>query len=92
MRVADGRTNPEVASELFVSRKTVEHHLSKVYRKLGVGRAPSWHGFSLQLFRSTRRRHGPYPRSECSTTRAQRRPSAIAVTISDWPMRASPAA
>ncbi|MFN8113533.1 MAG: LuxR family transcriptional regulator [Solirubrobacterales bacterium] len=36
MRVADGRTNPEVASELFVSRKTVEHHLSQVYRKLGV--------------------------------------------------------
>ena len=27
-----------------------------------------------------------------STTRAQRRPSAIAVTISDWPTRASPAA
>ena len=27
-----------------------------------------------------------------STTRAQRRPSAIAFTISDWPMRASPAA
>jgi DNA-binding CsgD family transcriptional regulator len=36
LRVAEGRTNPEVASELFVSRKTVEHHLSQVYRKLGV--------------------------------------------------------
>jgi DNA-binding NarL/FixJ family response regulator len=36
MRVAEGRTNPEVAAELFVSRKTVEHHLSQVYRKLGV--------------------------------------------------------
>ncbi len=31
-------------------------------------------------------------RSARSTTRAQRRPSAIAVTISDWPTRASPAA
>jgi len=36
LRVAEGRTNPEVAAELFVSRKTVEHHLSQVYRKLGV--------------------------------------------------------
>ena len=31
-------------------------------------------------------------RSRRSTARAQRRPSAIAVTISDWPTRASPAA
>jgi len=34
--VADGRTNPEVAADLFVSRKTVEHHLSQIYRKLGL--------------------------------------------------------
>lgn len=34
--VADGRTNPEVAAELFLSRKTVEHHLSQIYRKLGL--------------------------------------------------------
>jgi DNA-binding CsgD family transcriptional regulator len=34
--VAQGRTNPEVAAELFISRKTVEHHLSQIYRKLGV--------------------------------------------------------
>jgi DNA-binding CsgD family transcriptional regulator len=34
--VAEGRTNPEVAAELFNSRKTVEHHLSQIYRKLGV--------------------------------------------------------
>jgi DNA-binding NarL/FixJ family response regulator len=36
MLVAEGRTNPEVAAELFNSRKTVEHHLSQIYRKLGV--------------------------------------------------------
>ena len=36
MLVAQGRTNPEVAAELFNSRKTVEHHLSQIYRKLGV--------------------------------------------------------
>jgi DNA-binding NarL/FixJ family response regulator len=36
LRVAEGRTNPEVAGELFMSRKTVERHLSQIYRKLGV--------------------------------------------------------
>lgn len=33
---ADGRTNPEIATELFVSRRTVEHQLSAVYRKLDL--------------------------------------------------------
>jgi DNA-binding CsgD family transcriptional regulator len=36
LRVAEGRTNPEVANELFISRKTVERHLSQIYRKLGI--------------------------------------------------------
>src|SRR2546421_12152994 len=36
--VAGGRSNPEAASELGLTRKTVEWHLSHVYRKLGVGR------------------------------------------------------
>lgn len=34
--VAEGRTNRQVAEELFVSVKTVEHHLSRIYAKLGV--------------------------------------------------------
>ena len=33
---ASGMTNPEIAAAAFVSRKTVEANLSKVYRKLGV--------------------------------------------------------
>ena len=33
---AEGRTNPEIGSELFISPRTVEYHLSKVYTKLGV--------------------------------------------------------
>ena len=36
LRVADGLTNREVAGVLFLSVKTVEHHLSSIYRKLGV--------------------------------------------------------
>ncbi|MGP8179646.1 MAG: response regulator transcription factor, partial [Acidimicrobiales bacterium] len=34
--VAKGRTNKEAATELYVSVKTVEHHLSNIYLKLGV--------------------------------------------------------
>jgi DNA-binding CsgD family transcriptional regulator len=34
--VAEGRTNREVAAILFVADGTVESHLSRIYRKLGV--------------------------------------------------------
>lgn len=33
---SQGMTNPEIARELFVSPKTVEYHLGKVYTKLGL--------------------------------------------------------
>ena len=33
---AEGRSNPEIAQNLFVTRKTVEFHLSNAYRKLGI--------------------------------------------------------
>ena len=36
LQVADGGTNKEVAARLFLSPKTVELHLSRVYRKLGI--------------------------------------------------------
>ena len=34
--VAEGKTNREVAAALFVTDHTVEFHLSRIYRKLGV--------------------------------------------------------
>ena len=34
--VAEGRTNKQVAAALFLSEKTIEHNLSRIYAKLGV--------------------------------------------------------
>jgi DNA-binding NarL/FixJ family response regulator len=36
LQVAEGKTNRDVAAALFLSPKTVEHHLTHVYRKLDL--------------------------------------------------------
>jgi len=41
---AAGLTNPEIAARVFVSRKTVEANLARVYRKLGISSRAQLHG------------------------------------------------
>ena len=53
--VAEGRSNKEVAATLFLSAKTIEHHLSRAYASSGCARASS----SRRSWRARQKRASP---------------------------------
>lgn len=46
--VSGGSSNRNVAAQLFLSPRTVEYHLSKVYAKLGVASRSELAGLDLE--------------------------------------------
>jgi DNA-binding CsgD family transcriptional regulator len=40
----EGLSNPEIAAQLFVSRRTVEYHLTKIFAKLAISSRSQLHG------------------------------------------------
>ena len=46
--VAEGRSNPEIADRLHVSRRTAEHHVQHIYTKIGVSSRAAAALFALE--------------------------------------------
>lgn len=46
--VAEGASNPAIAERLFISRRTAEHHVQHIYRKIGVSTRPGAAMFALE--------------------------------------------
>ena len=41
--MAEGRTNREIAAEMFVSERAVERHVTAIFQKLDLGGADGGH-------------------------------------------------
>src|SRR3954466_5073528 len=49
----EGRTNPEIGAELYISHRTVEWHLRQVYTKLGISSRKGLRGVLRSPYRET---------------------------------------
>ena len=46
--VAEGNSNAEIAEQLFISRRTAEHHVQHIYAKVGVSTRASAALFAME--------------------------------------------
>jgi DNA-binding NarL/FixJ family response regulator len=67
----DGLSNPEIGARLFISTRTVQYHLGKVFTKLGISSRSLT--ASCPLTRPPSRRASPAPRPELATRAVRRR-------------------
>jgi DNA-binding CsgD family transcriptional regulator len=58
---SQGRSNPEIARELFMSRNTVKAHLSHAYIKLGVSNRTELARLAISRARPTTKTRSEYP-------------------------------